>query len=47
MEGIHGAGKGDSYRQVNIDTYCKNYEKIFGKHKKKTKKLTKPRKRLK
>ena len=47
MEGTHGAGKGDSYRLVNFEVYRKNYDKIFGKHKKKTKKLTKPRKRLK
>jgi sterol desaturase/sphingolipid hydroxylase (fatty acid hydroxylase superfamily) len=31
MEGIHGAGKGDAYRQVNYATYCKNWDKIFGK----------------
>lgn len=46
MEGIHGAGKGDSYRQVNYATYCKNWDKIFNKKKikKKTnKKVDKPK----
>ena len=43
--GQHGAGKGDSYRQVNYSIYSKNWDKIFGKKKKaKTKKLDKPKK---
>jgi hypothetical protein len=29
------AGKGDRYRQVDLDKYRENYEKIFGKKKKK------------
>ena len=33
----HGAGKGDRYRQVDIDKYRENYEKCFGKKKKKKK----------
>lgn len=45
MEGIHGAGKGDSYRNVNYEQYCKNWDKIFGKTKKK--KLTKTKKKVK
>jgi hypothetical protein len=40
--GSHGAGKGSSPRHVNMETYGKNYEAIFGKKKKKkTKKLKK------
>lgn len=38
MEGIHGAGKGDSYRQVDYKKYCENWDKIFEDPKKKTKK---------
>jgi len=47
MEGIHGAGKGDSYRQVDYDKYCKNWDKIFGNKEipKKKKKLDKRKKR--
>lgn len=47
MEGIHGAGKGDSYREVNYANYCKNWDKIFGKSqsKKKTKKKVDKRKK--
>ncbi len=47
FEGIHGAGKGDSYRSVNYEQYCKNWDKIFGKPKKKAtkKKLDKPKKK--
>jgi hypothetical protein len=47
MEGIHGAGKGDSYRQVNYEVYCKNWDKIFNKpkiKKKRNKKVDKPKK---
>jgi hypothetical protein len=36
MGGSHSAGKGDKYRQVDLEKYRDNYEKIFGK--KKTKK---------
>jgi hypothetical protein len=36
--GSHGAGKGSSPRPVNMETYGKNYEAIFNKKKKKTKK---------
>jgi|GEM_PF-6091009 len=43
MEAIHGAGKGDSYREVNIQQYSKNWDKIFSKPKKK--KLTKRKKK--
>jgi hypothetical protein len=32
--GSHGAGKGSSPRPVNMETYGKNYEAIFGKKKK-------------
>lgn len=35
MEGIHGAGKGDTYRRVNWDKYSENYDKIFNKKGKK------------
>ena len=35
MSGKHGAGKGDRYRQVDQKKYAENYEKIFGKKKKK------------
>ena len=35
MSGKHGAGKGDKYRQVDMDKYRENYEKIFGKKDKK------------
>jgi hypothetical protein len=45
MEGIHGAGKGDSYRNVNYKIYCKNWDKIFSKKKKK-KKLTKQKRKV-
>lgn len=37
MEGIHGAGKGDSYRAVNYEIYCKNWDNIFNKKKPKKK----------
>jgi hypothetical protein len=41
--GSHGAGKGSSPRAVNMETYGKNYEAIFGKKKvkKNSKKKTK------
>lgn len=47
MEGIHGAGKGDTYRQVDYGQYSKNWDKIFGKSPKTTKKkkVDKPKKR--
>jgi hypothetical protein len=34
-EGQHGAGKGDTYRKVNLEQYGRNYDAIFGKKKKK------------
>jgi len=37
MEGIHGAGKGDSYRQVDYKKWSDNWDAIFGKKKKKKK----------
>jgi hypothetical protein len=36
MDRRHSAGKGDNYRKVDMDKYRENYEKIFGKKKKKT-----------
>jgi len=30
MEGIHGAGKGDSYRPVDYQKWSDNWDKIFG-----------------
>jgi hypothetical protein len=30
-EGQHGAGKGDTYRRVNLEQYGKNYDAIFRK----------------
>lgn len=30
-EGTHGAGKGDTYRQLDMEKYRKNYDAIFGK----------------
>ena len=30
---MNGAGKGDSYRQVNAETYGNNYDSIFRKPK--------------
>tara|TARA_Y100001972_G_scaffold89578_1_gene109605 strand:+ start:1153 stop:1305 length:153 start_codon:yes stop_codon:yes gene_type:complete len=35
MSGPHSAGKGDKYRKVDLEKYRENYEKIFGKKKKK------------
>jgi len=35
MAGKHGAGKGDKFRSVDMEKYRENYEKIFGKKKKK------------
>jgi len=32
-----GAGKGDAYRPVDMKKYRENYDKIFGKKKKKGK----------
>jgi hypothetical protein len=40
MDILNQAGKGDSYRPVNYEKYCKNWDKIFTK-KKPIKKLTK------
>ena len=37
MEGTHGAGKGDSYRHVNYASWCKNWDEIFKKDVKATK----------
>jgi hypothetical protein len=31
VEGIHGAGKGDSYRPINKTKFDKNYDAIFAK----------------
>lgn len=42
MEGIHGAGKGDSYRPINKTEFDKNYDAIFGKNKPKQKRSDKP-----
>ena len=33
MEGIHGAGKGDTYRHVDYQKWSDNYDAIFGKKK--------------
>jgi hypothetical protein len=30
-EGHHGAGKGDTYRKVDLEQYGKNYDAIFHK----------------
>lgn len=32
MSDNNGAGKGDSYRQVNIQKYNENFDKIFRKY---------------
>lgn len=37
MQGEHGAGKGDTYRRVDMEKYRKNYDAIFRKKKKKRK----------
>ena len=37
MEGIHGAGKGDTYRPVDYQKWSDNWDKIFGKKTKKGK----------
>lgn len=31
MEGMHGAGKGDTYRPVDYKKWSDNWDKIFGK----------------
>ena len=31
MEGMHGAGKGDTYRPVDYQKWSDNWDKIFGK----------------
>jgi hypothetical protein len=41
--GTHGAGKGDSYRSVDYQKYCKNWDKIFKTKKKKKVDKTKKR----
>ncbi len=33
MEGIHGAGKGDSYRPVDYNKWSENWDAIFNKKK--------------
>ena len=33
MSRKHGAGKGDTYRKIDMKKYSENYEKIFGKKK--------------
>lgn len=38
MEGMNGAGKGDTYRPVDQKKWSENWDRIFKK--KKTKKLT-------
>jgi hypothetical protein len=42
-EGQHGAGKGDTYRRVNLEEYGRNYDAIFGKKKKKKKRTVRLR----
>jgi len=37
MEGIHGAGKGDTYRPVDYQKWSDNWDKIFGNKTKKGK----------
>lgn len=37
MEGQHGAGKGDTYREVDYKEWSKNWDKIFKKKPKKKK----------
>ncbi|MGA0866112.1 MAG: hypothetical protein ACO3QV_02190 [Candidatus Nanopelagicaceae bacterium] len=44
MGGKHAAGKGDRYRKVDLKKYAENYDKIFGKKKKKTRSSTSKRK---
>ena len=39
MSRKHNAGKGDSYRNIDYKTYEKNYNKIFKKPKRKSKKV--------
>lgn len=43
--GQHGAGKGDSYRQVDYSKYSKNWDKIFKPKNKTSKRLDKPKKK--
>jgi hypothetical protein len=43
MEGIHGAGKGDTYRLLDQDAYARNYEAIFGKKERLQKRTEKPK----
>lgn len=42
MEGVHGAGKGDSYRPINKTEFDKNYDAIFSKREPKKKGSDKP-----
>ncbi len=42
MEGVHGAGKGDSYRPLDKNEFDKNYDAIFGRKKPKKKPSGKP-----
>lgn len=43
MEGNNGAGKGDTYRPVDQKKWDENWDRIFGKKKKKpTKKQSRP-----
>ena len=37
MEGMHGAGKGDTYRPVDYQKWSDNWDKIFGNKTKKGK----------
>ena len=37
MEGMHGAGKGDTYRPVDYQKWSDNWDNIFGKKTKKGK----------
>lgn len=37
MEGIHGAGKGDTYRKLDYDKWSRGWDAIFAGKKKKRK----------
>jgi hypothetical protein len=43
MEGIHGAGKGDTYRPLDHEAYARNYEAIFGRKERMHKRNEKPK----
>jgi len=45
MGNSHSAGKGDKYRDVDMNKYRENYEKIFGSKKKKKKSNSKKEKK--